>query len=492
MRLRLHAKLTLPLVLATSALSCKDDQPQQQPPAPTQSAPPAASPTVAPPYAPQGTQSIPDVVERILPSVVNIASERVVQLGRPEQMPFFQDPMFRRFFGPSPQQQPTERRQRGMGSGVIVSAEGIILTNNHVVEKADEIVVTLMDGRQVQASIVGTDPPSDVAVIRLKDKVDGLQPLGFGDSNRIRLGEVVLAVGNPFDIGRTVTMGIVSAKGRANVGIVDYEDFIQTDAAINPGNSGGPLVNMAGQVVGINTAIVSRSGGYQGIGFAIPSNLAKQVMSALIKDGRVVRGWLGVGIQELNSDLARALGLPVGQGVLVSDIMPGGPADRAGLQRGDVVTRVNGQEVHSTGELRNLVAQAGANTTVKLDVLRQGKPMTIEAKTGELPSEQSAADQQPSAQAELGGLTLVPLTADTARRFGFEGKLPQGVVVADVAPGSPAARSGLRPGDVIVEADRQPLQSVSDFVAQYKKAQGALALLVHREGRTFFVAMRKE
>ena len=280
------------------------------------------------------------------------------------------------FFGPGPEQQ--ERREQGMGSGVIISSDGYVLTNNHVVSDAQEIKVTLYDRREFDAEVVGTDPKSDVAVIRIKAPPKDLRAISIGDSSRIRLGDVVLAIGNPFGVGQTVTMGIVSAKGRADVGIVDYEDFIQTDAAINPGNSGGALVNMEGQLIGINTAILSRSGGYQGIGFAIPTNMASPIMESLKKYGKVTRGWLGVSIQDVDQELSTAMKLPTSRGVLISDVQPGSPAQKAGLKRGDVVVKIEGRAVETTGNFRNAIALGGSGKKVKLELYRDGKLQTLD------------------------------------------------------------------------------------------------------------------
>src|SRR5260221_3277344 len=334
------------------------------------------------------TASIADIAERTAPSVVNVASSRTVKNVR-ERMPnFFNDPFFQHFFGPGMgggegPEIPEKHQEHGLGSGVIVSRDGLVITNNHVVEGADEIRVTTSDKREFPAKVLGTDAKSDVAILKLEGDPKGLSPLEFGDSSRLRLGDLVLAEGNPFGVGQTITMGIVSAKGRANVGIAAYEDFIQTDAAINPGNSGGALVDMEGHLVGINTAILSRSGGSMGIGVAIPSIMAQRIMKALIEHGKVVRGWLGVGIQNVDQDLASAMKLPDVKGILISDVMDAGPGAKAGLKSGDVVLRLNGAPIDSTGAFRNAIAAAGAGATVKLDILRDGKPMTVEAKLGE-------------------------------------------------------------------------------------------------------------
>lgn len=429
-----------------------------------------------------GSVTIADIAERVIPSVVNISSSRTVR--GPEGMP--DDPFFRQFFGPMV---PRERRERGLGSGVIVSADGIVLTNNHVIDKADEISVTLNDGREFQAELVGTDEPSDVAVIRLKGDVKDLKPLPFGDSGALRLGDVVLAVGNPFGLGQTVTMGIVSAKGRSDTGIVDYADFIQTDAAINPGNSGGALVNMQGELVGINTAILSRSGGNVGIGFAIPTDMAKPIIEALRTDGRVSRGWLGVAIQDVDADLQRAMNLPVASGVLIADVQPDTPAARAGVQRGDVITHVDGQEVRSSGVFRNRIAAAGADAKVELRLVRQGKEQTVTVTLGELPGEK---DARPGAEgkADTGGLSVRPLDAEARQRLGLGDQPRHGVVVERVEPNSAAARARLRPGDVLLEVNRTPVRTPQEFRAAYGKAKGDRLVLVYRQGATFFTVLK--
>jgi serine protease Do len=441
----------------------------------------------------QSAVSIADIAERAMPSVVNISSTKVRKVD-PRTSPFLNDPFFRHFFGPG-NEVPRERREQGLGSGVIVTADGVVLTNNHVVEQADEIKVVTSDRREFDAKVLGTDPKSDLAVIKLQGNVTGLKPAVLGDSSRMRLGDVVLAIGNPFALGQTVTMGIVSAKGRANVGIVDYEDFIQTDAAINPGNSGGALVNMEGQLVGINTAILSRSGGYMGIGFAIPTNMAKPIMESLQKHGKVVRGWLGIAIQDLDQELRRAFKLPAdASGVVISDLTPGAPAERAGLKRGDVIQKVNGVPVNSTGELRNAIAAGGTGTDVKLDILRDGKPRTVTAKLGEMPAEPGETAEKPGSRAEPGsldGLTLESLNPALRRKFQIGSGVTQGAVVTSVAPGSPAARAGLRPGDVVLEVNREKVDSLERFKQLYGSAKGSVLMLVHRAGNTIYVVARR-
>jgi serine protease Do len=451
-------------------------------------------PTFALAQAAAGEQqvTIADIAERATPSVVNVASRRTVK-NRGEQ-----DEMFRFFFGPRGNgggAEPEEREQRGLGSGVIFTKDGLVLTNNHVIEGADQITVQTSDGTDYPAEVVGTDEKSDVAVLRLKGQVKGLVPLEVGDSTALRVGDVVLAIGNPFGFSQTVTMGIVSAKGRSETGIVDYADFIQTDAAINPGNSGGALVNMQGQLVGINTAIISRSGGYQGIGFAIPSNMASQIAHSLVEHGRVVRGWLGIGIQDVDPDLAAAMSLPTADGVLVSDVEPGGPADKGGLLRGDVILTVDGKKTNSSTQLRNLIAEAGANKKVELAILRGGKAQTLSLLLGELktdkPEVAKEAHGAPRPETQQ-GLTVDAITPRIREQLELPPSLKQGVVVTGVAPGSAAAEIGLAPGDVIVELNKQPITSVQDFRDAYKKpgAKNVL-LLVFREGRTRYVVLNR-
>jgi len=322
--------------------------------------------------------SIPDVAERVVDSVVNISVAQAVRGAPAASDPYYTDP-------DSPGYGTKPRRQGSKGSGVVVTAGGRILTNAHVVSGADDILVTLHDGSDVSAKVVGIDAKADLAVIQLKGKFPQLKPLSFGDSNALRLGEVVLAVGDPFGVGKSVTMGIVSAKGRGNMGIEEYEDFIQTDAAINPGNSGGALVNLKGELVGINTAIASKSGGYAGIGFAIPTNMVKPIMDMLVKDGKVVRGYLGVNIATITTQLAQERKLGSTRGALVADVQPQSPAAKAGLVEGDVITAINGTEIRTGDALRNTVAMIRPGTTIDLEVVATGGKKVIKAKLGELP-----------------------------------------------------------------------------------------------------------
>ena len=325
--------------------------------------------------------SIPDVAERVVHSVVNISVAHAVKGGPASNDPFFTDPD-----SPYYGMEPGARKQGSKGSGVIVTAQGRILTNAHVVNGADDIQVTLQDGTDWDAKVIGIDAMADLAVIQLQGKVPPLKPLTFGDSNALRLGEVVLAIGDPFGVGKSVTMGIVSAKGRGGMGIEDYEDFIQTDAAINPGNSGGALVNLRGELVGINTAIASKSGGYAGIGFAIPTSMARPIMDMLVKDGKVSRGYLGVSLITVNAKLAKEYKLAATRGAVVADVLAGSPAAKAGLAEGDVITALNGSEIKSSDVFRNTVAMIRPGTTVSLDVVsRTAAKKAVKVKLGELP-----------------------------------------------------------------------------------------------------------
>jgi serine protease Do len=435
-----------------------------------------------------GSVSIADVAERVLPSVVTV-STTVVQHQQQSMFPFFGGG------GPS------EREASGIGSGVIVSADGYILTNNHVVAEAKEIKVTVSDKREFDATVVGTDPKSDLAVIKIKGAPSGLRPAEFGDSSKLRLGDVVLAIGNPLGVGQTVTMGIVSAKGRADLGIAAYEDFIQTDAAINPGNSGGALIDTEGKLVGINTAILSRSGGYQGIGLAIPSSMAQPIMETLKQSGKVSRGFLGVGIQDVDRDLATALKLSTPNGVLLTEVRSGGPAGKAGLSRGDVVVKVDGKPVTSTGQFRNLIASSGAKKKVTLEVMRDGKPQSLGVELAEVPDEGGEAAATPDVSSgaphatsggALDGVTLEELTPERRRTLGLSpDSVQRGVVITDLSPRSAAAKAGLRPGDLVLELNRVAVDSLAKFKEQYGKATGDVLLLVQRHGGTVFMVVRK-
>jgi len=433
--------------------------------------------------------SLADVAERSLPSVVNVSTTRT---SHANVSPFMMDPMLREFFRHFGRPDPSPRREQSLGSGVIIAADGVVVTNNHVVKDADQIKVTVGGKQDYEATVVGTDPKSDLAVLRLKG-ARGLKAIHIGNSDKLRLGDMVLAIGNPFGVGQTVTMGIVSAKGRANMGIVDYEDFIQTDAAINPGNSGGALINMSGELVGINTAILSRTGGSQGIGFAIPTNMVNPIVQSLVKRGRVIRGWLGVGIQDVNRELARALKLPTTRGVLVASVEPGSPAQKSGLRRGDLVVRLDGKAVPTSGQLRNMVASAGAKTHVKLEYYREGRLQTIQLTLAELPtrlgmaSGQHGQPGQPDVAGGLGVSVESVRSPQARRQYNIPSRLKYGVVVMGVDPRGVAARNGIRSGDVILEVNRATITSVRRFTQMLQAARGDILFLVYRQGATQYM-----
>ncbi|MGE0471904.1 MAG: DegQ family serine endoprotease [Nitrospira sp.] len=460
-------------------------------------APPSSTATVQLTNAPatEGTQPeqlfVP-IAKRAKATVVNVSSvKKTKQDGQGFQNPFFDDPFFRRFFGEEFERRmpaPRDFQQQGLGSGVIVSSDGYIITNNHVVEGADELSVSLPDKRTFKAKVIGTDPKTDVAVIKID--AANLPALPWGDASQLEVGEMVLAVGNPFGLSQTVTMGIISAIGRANVGIVDYEDFIQTDAAINPGNSGGALVNLRGELIGINTAIFSRSGGYMGIGFAIPSSMAKSVMQSLIKHGKVIRGWLGVSIQDVTPDLAKEFGAAENTGALVGDVMEDSPASKANLERGDILTAYNGAPVRDSNHLRSLVAETLPGTTARLSVLRDKKPLDLTITVGELPKELAKAGRDGSGKGEH---ALTGLTVENARQSG-RSKTSSGVVVTDLEPESSAERAGLQKGDVIHEINRKPVKDLKDFerlVSQLAPRSPAL-VLIKRGNSTIFLSIGGE
>ncbi len=442
--------------------------------------------------------SFADLAAKVAPSVVNIRTVKTLKRPPADKMPVpfgprGMDPydFFRRFFGGpgapgGPMPHPGPFKQRALGSGVIVSQDGYILTNNHVVADADKIMVKLKDGREVEAELKGRDPKTDLALIKLKKK--GHWPaIALGDSDRLRVGDWVMAIGNPFGLEHTVTAGIVSAKGRI-IGAGPYDDFIQTDASINPGNSGGPLVNLKGELVGINTAIVPQG---QGIGFAIPVNLAKNIMEQLRKNGRVIRGWLGVYIQPLSPELAAQFKLPADKGALVADVIKDGPAEKAGIKRGDVIVAYDGQEVKSAHDLPRLVAQTPVGREVKVKLVRQGRELTLAVKIGELKPEAGAPTAGRTDTLADWGLQVQEITPEIARQLGV--KADKGLVVTQVAPGTPAAQAGLKRGDVILEADRHQVSAPAQLeaaLAKLKKGQGVL-LLIQRGQNSLFAVLKK-
>jgi serine protease Do len=436
------------------------------------------------------------------PSVVNISTTRLIKSRDETPFDLFDDPFFRRFFGdqfPHPNI-PKEHKEQSLGSGVIVSEDGYIVTNNHVIEKAQEIKVLLSNKKDYQAKLIGADPKTDIAVVKIEAK--GLAALPWGDSNKLNVGEIVFAIGNPFGLNQTVTMGIISAVGRANVGIADYEDFIQTDAAINPGNSGGALINARGELIGINTAILSRTGGYQGIGFAVPSSMAKQVMDSLIKYKKVVRGWLGVSIQEVTSDLAEEFGVKDLKGALVSGVMKGSPAEKAGIKQGDVILQYNGKVVEDTGHLRNMVSQTAIGTTVKVKVFRDKKEIETSVVIAEIPkklAETSSREDEPEENSEkvssaLAGLVVHELTPELARRFGHE-ENETGVVVLKVEPQSRVFEAGIKAGDIILQINQKNITSLEEYkkAASKIKAKERILILLRRKGQgDLFVTVKPE
>ena len=426
-------------------------------------------------------------------SVVNISSVRKRTRKSIGPDPLFEDPLFRRFFGDEFERRtpgPRDYREQGLGSGVIVSSDGYIVTNNHVVDGMDEVTVSLPDKRTFKAKIIGTDPKTDVAVIKID--ASNLPVLPWGDASQLQVGEMVLAVGNPFGLSQTVTMGIISAVGRANVGIVDYEDFIQTDAAINPGNSGGALVNLKGELIGINTAIFSQSGGYMGIGFAIPSNMAKSVMQNLITHGKVVRGWIGVSIQEVTADLAQEFGSLEATGALVADVMDDSPASKAKLERGDIIRAYNGTTIRDPGHLRSLVAETAPGAIVTVSVFRDKKPHDLKVTVGELPKDLAMASREAGTTKGdhvLSGLTVENLPGEM-ERFG-RGKARSGVVVTHIDSDSAAERAGLRTGDIIREINRKPVKDVKDFerLTSQLAPRTPVLLLLNRGNATIFLTI---
>jgi serine protease Do len=453
-------------------------------------APTSAAPPVLPPLA---TTSYADAVSRVAPAVVTIEVQKRGDDSPAGMMP---DGFFQYFFGPDGQNGANRQNRRqapapmeeGVGSGVIMTADGDIVTNNHVVDGANRVIVTLTDGRQFQAGVVGTDPPTDLAVVHID--ATNLPTLAVADSDRVRVGDVVLAIGNPLNVGQTVTMGIVSAKGRETDGgdNSEYEDFIQTDAPINRGNSGGALVTTGGELVGINSQIMSPSGGSVGIGFAIPSNLAKSVMTQLVSTGHVRRGMLGVTVQAVTSDLAKSLGLAEVHGAIVDDVTAGGPGAKAGIENGDVILKVNGHQVDDSNSLRNQVSDLAPGTAVTLDVFRHGAIRQMTATLGEMPDSTAASSTSPSSQSDL-GMALEPLTPSMASRDQLA-RGTTGVAVTDVDPSGAAAQAGIRSGDVLTQIDGRDVATPAQVHDALSAHHGRPALVtVLRGSQRYYVAL---
>jgi len=445
----------------------------------------------------RSAKAFSSVVKKVGPAVVHVRVEKSVKGRGLRQDPFdfFNDPFFERFFGPQfrhprQEEQPREFKQRGAGSGFIISADGFILTNNHVVGEADTITVRLADEREFKAKVIGTDPQSDVALIKIE--AENLPVLPLGDSDQLEVGEWVIAIGSPFELNQTVTVGVVSAKGRNRIGISDYENFIQTDAAINPGNSGGPLLNIHGEAIGMNTAIFSRSGGYMGIGFAIPINMAKNIQQQLLKHGKVTRGWLGVVIQDVDDDLAKSFGLENARGALISEISDKSPAADAGLKQGDVIVDIEGAEVKDVADLRNKVALIAPGTKVAINVMRDGKKKKINLTIGEQPSDFGQQGPNGDESLQKMGLTLQDLSEELANQFGYSED--QGVLIADVEPESTAEQAGLKAGQLIEEVNKKRVHNLKELrkVLEESKSTDKVLLRIRAGEYSQYVVLRAE
>jgi len=430
--------------------------------------------------------SFSELAKEASPSVVNISAVKIIKGGEIMPSPFGENDPFKDFFDRFFRDQvPKDYRQKGLGTGFIIDKDGYIFTNNHVVEKAEEIKVTLSDKREFDAKVIGRDPKTDLALIKIDDAKD-LVPVALGDSDKLEVGDWVVAIGNPFGLGNTVTAGIVSAKYR-KIGAGAYDNYIQTDASINPGNSGGPLLNTKGEVIGINTAIFSQSGGSIGIGFAIPINMAKDLLPQL-KKGKVVRGWLGVMIQEISPELKDKLDLKDEKGALVADVTKGGPAEKAGMKRGDVIVSFDGKEIRSSKELPYIVSSTPVGKTVSVEVMRKGVKKTLQVKLGELKEEKEASAME-KAKPKL-GLTVEEITPEVARNYGLSET--SGLVITQVEGNSPAEEAGLKSGDIILEIDQEPVKDVAQFnekIEKYKEGDTIL-FLIKRQEATLYLTLK--
>jgi serine protease Do len=447
----------------------------------------------------QFSAAFEEAAAKVNAAVVPIFSEQVVEERGPFTMPndqfrdFFGDDFFRRFFD-NPRGGEERQRVRGLGSGVIVSKDGYILTNHHVVREADKVTVMLGENKKYAAKVIGTDPQTDLAVIKIT--ASNLPAATLGNSDDVRIGQWVIAVGNPFELLHTVTAGIISAKGRSSVGLTQYEDFIQTDASINPGNSGGALADLDGNVIGINTAISSPSGGSVGIGFAIPINMARQVMDELVSKGKVTRGYLALVPQDIDENMAKAWKLKSTAGALVGDVTANGPADKAGIKRGDIIISFNGNKIENSTQLRQVVAQAEPNSIAKVILLRDGREVPVSVVLGERPKDFSGGNDQPEdapeeKTGEKLGLAIQTLTPDIAPQLGYRNE--HGVLINSVTSGSPADEAGLRRGDLIKEVNRAEVRTAQEFKRLVSRAQSgdSIVLLVNRRGQnTFYAAIQ--
>jgi len=422
------------------------------------------------------------VVKKVMPAVVSVHSEKLINVPYHQYFNPFEE-----LFGAPRDRESKKYKQQGLGSGVLIDKKGYIITNHHVAGEADELKVTLSDDREFEAELIGTDKLSDVAVIKIKNPPENLPVAKMGNSNNLEIGETVLAIGNPFGYSNTVTSGILSAKGRT-IGINSYENYLQTDASINPGNSGGALVNLNGEVIGINTAIASQTGGSHGIGFAIPINMARKLMTDLLDDGSVTRGYLGVYLQQMNKNIADALNLKNTRGALVTSVIKNSPAEKAGIEEMDVILKVDGQKIKNVNKLRNIVAMLNPNKTYKFEVSRNGKNVSFKIKIGTRDDAQVAKKSDPEKSLNH-GMRLADIDEELARRYNFKNRF--GVLVVDVESGSGADKSGVKTGDIIVEADRQKVKNTADLNRILKNINVNVCLIhIVRNGVDMFVGLK--